>query len=236
MDGDKWNLLPSFLSDFIIENLFFFPFLYANSYGGYLPNGVLHVESAVLWALMTACNCSITHTNVHSLSLSKQNHCISIFFLAFFFFFFKAGLIVAVETSQPIEWGLSDPGNRENNVIFISGDISSLPHYHSTVNASFCPHNHERPHHLSVSPNWLFTHFCTERQIFERPQFVSPCGSAAQMKCPHFSCPHISYVLTTRLTVTACAAALPWPWQNNRIEYGYIREYVDKTPCAQNSR
>lgn len=49
-----------------------------------------HLESAELGALMMACNCSITHTNVHSLPLSKQNHCIS------FFFFIHAGLIVSV--------------------------------------------------------------------------------------------------------------------------------------------
>lgn len=103
-------------------------------------------------ALMLACNCSITHTNVHSVPLSKQKHCISLFFPI-------VDLIVTAWASQPIEWGLSDAGNRENNVIFISGD-SSAPHYHRTVmNGSFCPHNHERTCHLSVSPNWLFTTF-----------------------------------------------------------------------------
>lgn len=104
-------------------------------------------------ALMVACNCSITHTNVHSLPLSQQKHCISIFFSA-------VDLIVTVSASQPIEWVLSDPGNRENNAIFMSGDISSPPHYPGTViNGSFCPDNHERTCHLSVSANWLFTTF-----------------------------------------------------------------------------
>ncbi len=80
--------------------------------------------------------------------------------IAFPLFFVIVGLIVTVEASLPIEWGPSDTGNRENNVIFISRDISSPPHYHSTVmNGSFCPHNHERTCHLSVSPNWLFTTF-----------------------------------------------------------------------------
>lgn len=41
---------------------------------------LFHLESAELGALMTACNCSITHTNVHSLPLSKQNHFISFIF------------------------------------------------------------------------------------------------------------------------------------------------------------
>lgn len=79
--------------------------------------------------------------------------------IAFPFFSLTVVLIVTVWASQPIEWGLSDPGNRENNVIFISGDISSPPHYQAAVNGSFCPHRHERTCHLSVSPNWLFTTF-----------------------------------------------------------------------------
>lgn len=138
-------------------------------------------------ALMVACNCSITHTNVHSTPFFKTKHCISFLFI---FFPPHCGpdchrLSIAANS----EWGLSDPGNRENNVIFISRDISSPPHYHSTVmNGGFCPHNHERTCHLSVSPNWLFTTFQRRQTdtFLIVPKFVIQFDTAAQIKLLFF--------------------------------------------------
>lgn len=123
-------------------------------------------------------------------------------------FFFIVDLIVTVDASQPIEWGLSDPGNRENNVIFISGDISSPPHYHSTVmNGSFCPHNHERACHLSVSPNWLFTTFQHRQTHFWSVcHSVWHCSAVHRMNVPrnfsYFQPEKSHWMFTAALTVT----------------------------------
>lgn len=112
---------------------------------------------------MVACNCSITHTNVHSMPFCKTKT------LRFFYLFFLSlplapslilDPIVNLGAAQPIERSLSDPGNSENNVIFINRDISSPPHYHSTVmNGIFCPTVMKGPVICLFSPNWLFTTF-----------------------------------------------------------------------------
>lgn len=118
---------------------------------------------------------------------ARQKHCISSFFSI-------VDLIVNLKASQPIEWSLSDPGNRKNNVIFISGTSALLLITNGTaMNGIFCPHHHERTCHLSVSPNWLFTTFqhrqtdrqTDDRHIFHHPQFVFQFDTAVGNKSLH---------------------------------------------------
>lgn len=118
-------------------------------------------RSGVSTTLMTACNCSITHTNVHSGPLfpAKKMH-----------FHCGPGCQrpgVTANRVEPLRCG-----NRKNNVIFIRRDMGCPAHYHSAVvNGIFCLHSHERTRHLPVPPNWLFTVF-QHGPIFHRPHFV----------------------------------------------------------------
>ena len=118
-------------------------------------------RSGVSTTLMTACNCSITHTNVRrGPPFPAKKNAFSLW----------SGL--SIRASQPIAPEPLRCGKRKNNVIFMRGDMGCPPHYHSAlVNGIFCPHSHESTRHLPVPPNWLFTVF-QHRPIFHRPHFV----------------------------------------------------------------
>lgn len=74
-------------------------------------------SSGVSTTLMTACNCPITHTNVHSGPLfpAKKMH-----------FHCGPGCQPPGVTANSVE------PLRKNNVIFIRGDMGCPPHYHSS--------------------------------------------------------------------------------------------------------